>query len=75
MYLPEACERPLCRTCQTRRALDRQVRCNTCHKAFKEWLDGGYEPEWNGVVSAPTDSDEPRSTLDRALALRTGERS
>lgn len=73
MYLPESCERPMCKTCKTRRALDRQVRCKGCHKLFLAWLDGGYEPEWNGVVGAPADADEPRSTLDRALANRTRE--
>jgi len=63
----------MCRTCKIRRALDRQVRCNPCHQRFKLWLDGGYEPEWDGVCGAPADADEPRSTLDRALAIRTKE--
>lgn len=63
---------PLCKTCKRRETEDGQVRCRPCHSAFRKWLDGGafYEPQWNGVVSAPADADEPRSRLDRALAQR-----
>lgn len=61
-----------CKTCKTAEAEDGEVRCRKCHAAFRRWLDGGvfYEPLWNGVVSAPSDSDEPRTAVDRALALK-----
>jgi hypothetical protein len=69
MYLTDE-PRPLCRTCKTKQATDTEVRCKGCHKRFLLWLDGGYTPQWNGVESAPPDADEPRSTLDRALAKK-----
>jgi hypothetical protein len=62
----------MCKTCKTAEAEDGEIRCRTCHRAFRRWLDGGayYEPLWNGVVSAPSDADEPRTNLDRALAQK-----
>jgi hypothetical protein len=61
-----------CKTCKVADSEDGQVRCRECHAAFRHWLDGGehYEPLWNGVVGAPSDADEPRTNLDRALALK-----
>src|SRR3989304_3484774 len=53
MYPLESCDRPMCRTCKIRRALDRQVRCNPCHQRFKLWLDGGDETEWGGGGGGP----------------------
>jgi hypothetical protein len=65
----------LCKTCKTREPEDGEVRCRTCHKAFRRWLDGGefYVPMWNGLVSAPADSDDPKTRLDRALAKKRDE--
>jgi len=65
----------MCKTCKVVEAEDGQVRCRGCHAAFRRWLDGGaaYQPMWDGVISAPSDSDEPRSRLDRALARRREE--
>ena len=65
----------MCKTCKVAEAEDGEVRCRHCHKAFRRWLDGGavYQPMWDGVISAPSDSDEPRSRLDRALAQRRGD--
>lgn len=62
----------MCRSCKTREAEDGYCRCRGCQKAFRRWLDGGpfYQPQWDGVVGAPSDADEPRSRLDRALAQR-----
>jgi hypothetical protein len=62
----------LCKTCKKLEAEDGQVRCRGCHAAFRRWLDGGevYQPLWDGVISAPADADEPRTNLDRALALK-----
>ena len=65
----------MCRTCKLVDAEDGEVRCRTCHRAFRRWLDGGvfYAPLWDGVVAAPSDSDEPRTAQDRALALKNKE--
>ncbi len=62
----------MCKTCKKAETEDGQVRCRHCHAAFRRWLDGGisYQPMWDGVVSAPANSDEPKSRLDRALAQR-----
>lgn len=61
-----------CKTCKKVEAEDGQVRCRNCHAAFRRWLDGGiaYQPMWDGVIAAPSDADEPKSRLDRALAQR-----
>ena len=64
-----------CKTCKTRDAEDGEVRCRACHKAFRRWLDGGefYAPMWDGVIAAPSDADEPKTRLDRALAQKRTE--
>ena len=61
-----------CKTCKVAEAEDSEIRCRKCHAAFRRLLDGGafYEPLWNGVVSAPADSDDPKTKMDRALAQR-----
>lgn len=61
-----------CKSCER---LTTRFRCAKCEKDFQQWLSGGphYVPEWDGVVNAPADSDEPRSSLDRALAQKKGE--
>ncbi len=58
-----------CKSCEKKTM---RVRCIACEAALQQWLSGGphYTPMWNGVVSAPPDADEPRSSLDRALALK-----
>lgn len=65
-------EQCMCKTCKKVEAEDGEVRCRHCHRAFRRWLDGGefYQPQWDGVISAPSDADEPRSRLDRALSQR-----
>ncbi len=61
-----------CKTCKTADSEDGEVRCRACHKKYRQWLEGSahYTPLWDGVVSAPADADEPRTNLDRALALK-----
>lgn len=64
-----------CKTCKICDADDGQIRCRPCHTKFREWLDGGpgIVPQWNGVISDPTDS-YPDSSLHRALLLQAHRR-
>lgn len=63
-------ESKICRTCKVGSSRTGQKVCAACQRKIQQWLDGGYEPQWNGVVIAPADADDPRSLLDRALMLR-----